>query len=265
MIDDAEQRFLASHDAHDVGALLARWDALMEEGSFEKVTLSEDSGMPVVGYRSLPPNQDGGWYFCAGVHGDEPAGPWGLLAWAEERIEWLRTRPIFLLPCFNPWGLVNNVRTDAEGRDLNRLFHEREIPVIGAWHRLMEGRRFELAFHLHEDYDARGTYVYELTVPELHFAEIGLTATDAILPRETRGEVDGNAFERGILRRSEDIEQVVEEELDGGYPEAISVFLRHARAALTFETPSEYSLYQRVQAQKSFLDAVVSAAREQGE
>ena len=261
MTDEAEQRYLASHDAHDVGALLARWDSLMGEGLFQKVTLSEDSEYPVVGYRSPSSKEggNGGYYFCAGVHGDEPAGPWGLLAWAEEHIEWLREQSVFLLPCFNPWGLAHNIRTDAEGRDLNRLFHDRTVPVIEAWYRLMKGAQFELALHLHEDYDARGCYVYELTAPELQLAEIGLTASDSILPRETREDVDGNVFERGIFRRNEDLEQAVEEELDGGYPEAIYVFLYHARVALTFETPSEYSLYRRVQAQRIFLDAVVKA------
>lgn len=262
---DAEKRFLACHDAHDVEVLLTRWEALMKSEDFRKVTLSTEAGYPVVGYRSTAFDSEGdhsggrGLYFCAGVHGDEPAGPWGLLRWAESRIGWLARRRVCLLPCFNPWGLVNNRRTDAEGRDLNRLFHRQDVPLVAAWHEFVGDDYYDVALHLHEDYDARGTYVYELTTPEWELAETGLAASDAIIPRERRSEIEGNEFRRAILRRTEGMQEAVEEELDGGYPEAIYVFLHHARAALTFETPSEYSLWQRIEAQAAFLDAVVQA------
>ena len=263
---DAEQRFLTSHDAHDFEALLERWDALMRPGEFRKVTLSNEAGYPVIGYRSTDFDATAaGWYYCAGVHGDEPAGSWGLLQWAESRIDWLARRPVCLLPCFNPWGLVNNRRHDAEDRDLNRLFHEKEVPLIQAWHEFVGADRYEVALHLHEDYDARGTYVYELTTPDWELAESGLAASDPIIPRERRTEIEGIEFERGILRRTEGMEEAVDEELDGGYPEAIYVFLHHARAALTFETPSEFSLWQRIQAQVAFLEAVVEAREPVGD
>lgn len=260
---DAEQRFLIRHDAHDFEGLLARWDKLSQQGGFQKETLSVDAGYPVVGYKTAAlemQSSELGLYFCAGVHGDEPAGPWGLLEWAESRIDWLSQQPLCLLPCFNPWGLVNNRRSDAEGRDLNRSFHRRDIPVIGAWHQFVGQHQFNVALHLHEDYDARGNYVYELTDPGIDLAEAGLAACESIIPREPRAEIEGNEFERGILRRTEGMEQAVEEELDGGYPEAIYVFLHHARSALTFETPSEYSLWDRIRTHRRFIDTVMERA-----
>src|SRR3712207_8217480 len=44
----------------------------------------------------------------------------------------LRTLPLLIFPCLNPWGLVNNTRADAEGRDLNRLFHTHTAPIVNA-------------------------------------------------------------------------------------------------------------------------------------
>ena len=261
---DEERRYLTTHDAHDFAALRQRWAALIQPCSLTEFTLSDKGGFPVLAYRSRALEEagdqsvPGALYLCAGVHGDEPAGVWGLLEWAEANVALLCERAVLILPCFNPWGLVNNRRSDAEGRDLNRIFHLTDLPLMAAWRELMGSTQFELALLLHEDYDARGTYLYELTAPELNLGEIGLTACEAILPRDQSLEIEGVPFENGILRRTEGMEQVVEEELDGGYPEAIYLFIHHARSALTFETPSEFSLWHRVRAQRCFVETVLS-------
>lgn len=261
-MSEEEQRYLAEHDAHDFEALRARWAALIEPCSLLEHTLSDEAGYPVLAYRTRgfaerPAGGDEAVYLCAGVHGDEPAGVWGLLEWAETHHGWLRERACLILPCFNPWGLVQNRRGDAGGNDLNRLFHRPDLPLIAAWRKLVGGARFGLALHLHEDYDARGLYLYELTQPGLHLGERALRDCESWIPRETRVEVDGATFEGGILRRTGDLGRVVEEELDGGYPEAIYVYQHHAETAITFETPSEYSLWRRVRAQRAFLEALV--------
>ncbi|MCB1233016.1 MAG: M14 family metallocarboxypeptidase [Verrucomicrobiae bacterium] len=259
-----EQRYLTTHQAHDFEALRNRWSALVQPCSLVEHTLSDESGYPVLAYQSRafaesPAGNDEAIYLCAGVHGDEPAGVWGLLEWAEANPGLLQNKACLILPCFNPWGLINNRRSDADGRDLNRLFHRADLPLISAWRKVVGDARFGLALHLHEDYDARGLYLYELTDPEWQLGEAGLRGAESAIPRDPRDEIEGLPFQRGILRRSGDLSRVVEDELDGGYPEAIYVFQHHARAALTFETPSEYSLWDRVRAQRQFLDAVVGA------
>lgn len=260
---DKERHYLANHDAHDFEALRARWAVVAQEGLLAEHTLSIETGYPVLAYRTQALVEAGdqpvsnALYLCAGVHGDEPAGVWGLLEWAEANVEMLRERPALILPCFNPWGLVHNRRSDAGGNDLNRNFQQTDLPLIAAWHALMGDRQFELALHLHEDYDARGLYLYELTAPELNLGEQGLAACEAIVPRDPRREIEENEFENGILRRTGDVEKIVEEQLEGGYPEAIFVFLHHARSAITFETPSEDSLWRRVQAHRRFVEALV--------
>ncbi|RPF93200.1 MAG: hypothetical protein CBB78_000345 [Roseibacillus sp. TMED18] len=61
------------------------------------------------------------------------------------------------------------------------------------------------------------------------------------------------------MRRTRGLKQIVEE--IGGMPEAGHLFLNHARTALTFETPSEYSLYRRVQCHVRFLNGLADIAR----
>lgn len=199
--------------------------------------------------------EPGGLYLSAGVHGDECAPVWALLDWMASHPPVLRDRPVILFPCLNPAGFRANTRSDGFGTDLNRSFADRRHPVIGAWQDSISGRRFDLAVNLHEDYDANGIYLYELTRDD----SVGdglLSACEGILPRETSPLIDGSEFERGLLVRTGDIEQVVAEQLGGGYPEAILLFLGYAESSFTFETPSERDLSLRIAAHRAFLDAV---------
>ena len=122
----------------------------------------------------------------------------------------------------------------------------------------MRGRRFDVAAMLHEDYDAQGAYLYELTRHGRKDGERLLARVDPVLPRH-RGRADGQALKNGIKRRTRGIARIAET-IDG-VAEAIHLYLEHARVSLTFETPSEFSLFRRVEAQKRFLSGVVELAR----
>lgn len=260
-MSDEEAAYLAGHSGHDYEALMRRWSALIEPCCLAESTLFDGGYYPVKSYRTRKkPTAENGLYLCAGVHGDEPAPVWALLEWAEGNVDFLRNSAAVILPCFNPAGLVANTRADEFGRDLNRSFQERELPLFRTWHALMDGLRFRLALHLHEDYEALGIYLYELSVPEIDGGEAAMRACEAIIPRDPRTEIDDVPFRNGVMRRTEGVRRIVDEELGGGYPEAIYVFLHHAACAYTFETPSEFSLWRRVRAHRRFLEASIAAA-----
>lgn len=71
--------------------------------------------------------------FVAGVHGDEPAGPLGVLEFLEKaypaagdlaaRGPWC---PVY--PLVNPWGFDHGRRVNAYGRDINRTFGVGDAP-----------------------------------------------------------------------------------------------------------------------------------------
>ena len=44
-----------------------------------------------------------------------------------------------------PWGLVNNVRCNHRGRDLNRDFQNPRIELVREWRKIVTGRHFDLA------------------------------------------------------------------------------------------------------------------------
>jgi hypothetical protein len=236
--------YLATHRAHDYPYLIERWRAVAAKTGLvmRRFSKGPDYSLYALRSRSLP--RDGVIYISAGIHGDEPAGTEGLIAWAQKNTRLLRSRPFLLVPCINPWGLVNNSRTDAMRRDLNRAFQNDDVPEIAALKRLIAGRRFSLAMTLHEDYDAQGIYIYELKAQVPHWGEALLRAARPYLPADRRTMIEGREASGGLVRPVLDL--TIFEEI--GLPEAVSLHLAGCPRVFTLETPSEYSLDRRVRA-----------------
>lgn len=198
----------------------------------------------------------GGIYVSAGIHGDEPAGCEALITWAETNQQRLASLPLLLFPCLNPWGLVNNCRFDEAGVDLNRVFHLETSPVIVALKRVLAPYRFAAALNLHEDFDGQGFYLYEVQHEKPFWGEALLAAARPFIPTEGRTRIDGRKAAHGLIRRRFEKKRFARI----GYPEAVWLHLHHARRALTVETPSEFALDQRVQAQVAVIDECIRQA-----
>ncbi len=249
--------YALNHRGHDYDALIARWHEL----PLHLTQISMEGNYPVwaVENSAAKKDQQNGIYLSAGVHGDECAPVWALLEWVEENLSLLTdsSTPFLLFPCLNPHGLVENRRNDHRGNDLNRLFQNTGHSLIGPWQKFIEGRKFRFTANLHEDYDARGIYLYQLPKGDIRPGDEILTKCAKIIPRDTRSDVEGVPFKNGLLTRSGDLSRVVEAELGGGYPEAIWLYQHHlsdSACAHTFETPSEFSLTERVNTHRRFLE-----------
>ena len=195
---------------------------------------------------------NGGIYLSAGIHGDEPASTEGLIRWAETHIAELRKLPSVIFPCLNPWGLVHNSRTDEHCEDLNRHFHHERVPTIQALKKLIEPFRFYVSVTLHEDYDGRGLYVYELERLNPFWGEDLLEIARPLIPIEGRTTIDGRRTTKaGLVRRKIDLKKFPM------IPEAIFLHLHHSERSFTFETPSEFALDQRVEVQIALIQECV--------
>jgi len=184
------------------------------------------------------------FYLSAGIHGDEAGATEGAIAWAEENGSLLEQANWTIFPCLNPFGLTNNLRVNAEGRDLNRECHNPEVPMIRAWQSLLTGRRYDLAMCLHEDYDAQGFYIYELAERPLSLSMELLAAARRFLPADVRRKIDDRPFRaRGFMQR-----HFLDPSLPDG-PESIYLGKNHASVCLTLETPSEFDLDRRIRTQ----------------
>jgi hypothetical protein len=245
-----------SHRAHDYRHLIARWRAVARKAGVPLRRLVKEDGYDLFSLRSPALEAEGGIYISAGIHGDEPAATEGLIAWAEKHARRLAKLPLLLLPCLNPWGLVNNRRTNAEGVDLNRGFHLDDEPLVQAVKQLASPYRFAVALMLHEDYDGQGVYLYEVQRVRPYWGEALLAAAQAHLPVDPRLWIDGRKAIQGLHRRRVDPRRFAEI----GFPEAIWLHLEHAERSLTFETPSEFALERRVAAQVAAIEEAVRRA-----
>ncbi len=242
--------YLRSHRCHDVPFLVKRWHAVARAARLEIRTVHTVNGLPVI-FVCSPPSGGPRLYLSAGVHGDEAGPPSGLLEWAEENIPLLRRRPVAMFPIFNPAGLALNTRADHRNIDLNRRFHDSSHPHIKAWWKCIRDMTFSVGVCLHEDYDSQGLYCYELYRDRgLNLADAGLTASESIIPRDPRARIEGRPAKNGVIRRKKIPELP-------GLPEAVALFMHNTSSTLTFETPSEYSLSDRVRAHKAFIQSVV--------
>ena len=233
---------------HDYPFLVRRWRKVARAAGLRMTAFAQADGYDVFMLTSRQP-LEGGVYLSAGIHGDEPAGTEGLIRWAETHPEILRKQPCLLFPCLNPWGLVNNTRADAQGRDLNRTFQHDHVPHIQALKRLIKPHRFALVLNLHEDYDGQGLYIYELERRAPFWGEELVEIARPLIPIEGRTMIDGRRTSKaGLLRRKIDINKFP------SIPEAVYLHLHHAERSFTFETPSEFALDQRVQVQVALID-----------
>ena len=236
---------------HDYDFLVQRWRKIARASGLNMIAFAEAGGYPVwmLTSRSSP---EGGVYLSAGIHGDEPAGTEALVRWAESNTSLLRNLPCLIFPCLNPWGLENNSRADEEGRDLNRTFQHNDVPHIQALKAFIKSRRFALALHLHEDYDAHGFYLYELEREEPFWGEELVKIARKLIPIESRATIDGRKVSKaGLLRRKIDVKKFT------AIPEAVYLHLHHTERTFTFETPSEFALDQRVAVQMALIDACI--------
>jgi predicted deacylase len=232
--------------------LVRRWTRLVRKLPFLQLRyFGEASGYPLMliesrlyreGARSL--------YVSAGIHGDEPAPVEGLIQWAEETLPSMKGWNFQIFPCLNPWGLERNLRYDEEGRDLNRCYNSSKVPQIVEQIRAMKGWKFDLALMLHEDYDARGFYLYEIASERPYWGDELRDELSEKMAFDPRRVIEGRVANKGVIRRR--ITPKILTELKG-HPEAFRLQLHHAKRTFTFETPSEDFLVNRVGIHKVFI------------
>jgi hypothetical protein len=141
----------------------------------------------------------------AGIHGDEAAGSFALLRFAqllEEKPELARGYCLFLYPVCNPTGFEDNTRHSRNGKDLNRAFWRNSgEPEV----RLLESELMYHAFNgiisLHTDDTSDGVYGYAHgALLTRHLLAPALAAASEFLPLNQKDLIDGFRARDSIIR-----------------------------------------------------------------
>jgi hypothetical protein len=195
-------------------------------------------------------------YISTGIHGDEPAGPLAARRLLQEDA-WPPGWDIWLCPCLNPMGFVLNHRENGEGLDLNRQYRTPEADETLA-HVAWLGRqpRFDLCLCLHEDWEARGFYLYELNPDRLSsLAEAIIGRVARVCPIDLSQTIEGRPAQNGIIRPDLDPRNRPR------WPEAFFLITHKTRVSYTLEAPSDFPLTARVAA---LVAAVTTALESRG-
>lgn len=140
-----------------------------------------------------------------GIHGDEPSGPsacQALAAWARRQPGALAGLELHIYPECNPTGLAARSRYSANGLDLNREFWRGSDQAEVRWlESQLRAERYNVIVALHEDDTSDGLYgfVGGGWLSE-RLLDPALAAAGRLLPRNTRGLIDGFPTDRGIIR-----------------------------------------------------------------
>lgn len=236
----------------DIQKVLEDIKVAAEQTGWRPDSLSIPNGQELVAYHRRGAENQRRLYLSTGIHGDEPAGPLAILEMLREN-RWPIHIDLWLCPCINLTGFPLNTRENASGIDLNRDYRHLQSPEVRthiAW--LSQQPEFDVAVCLHEDWEANGFYLYELNPdnrPSL--AEPIIETVSQVCPIETADLVDGWVAKDGIIRPD-----VTPEEREQ-WPEAMFLLTHKTRQTYTFESPSDFPLVTRVQAQIAAVRAVL--------
>ncbi len=249
---------MASKDlyrSHNYKFLLQRWRTLCRESGMRIHKVAELDGFPCFEVFSPAILSQSTIYLSAGIHGDEAGSTEGLLAWAESRMDKLRSLPLLMYPCLNPWGLENNSRLNVNGIDLNRIWDCAQNPFLDKIKEKTDQLHLSLVLNLHEDFDGQGVYLYE---PSRNGRSNGraegiMKSAGQWIQPDPRRMIDGRRARKGIIRPRPNNPP------EDGIPEALYFYLRHKCPTFTFETPSEFDLNLRIKAQTAMIERAVES------
>lgn len=241
---------LISGSPHDYAFLIERWQNLAQLAELKMQVYATAENFDLFYFHSPALESNGGIYLSTGIHGDEVGATEGLYRWACLNASRLRDLPLIIFPCLNPYGLLYNQRTDSDNRDLNRCYHLDELPRIQAQKQVLKAHSFRLAVCLHEDYDARGVYLYEARDGCGGFRRELLGAAEDHISIDRRRASKAWCWDLiwMIVREIKDFPALAE----GMY---LSRY--HTGRSITSETPSEYGIGVRIRANVAILERAI--------
>lgn len=239
----------------DIAQILAQTHQAALRNDWSHWPILDHPATAISAFRRRQSNPQRRIYLSAGIHGDEPAGPLAVLELLEQD-SWPPEIEVWLIPCLNPSGFAANTRANAVGCDLNRDYRRPNSAEVRAHIEFLETLPdFDLTICLHEDWEAKGFYLYELDATgSVAAAAAIIEAVTAVCPIDPSTTIDGRRAKDGIIRPEIDPATRAE------WPEAFYLFQHKTKLSYTLEAPSDFELAVRVQALVAAVRALLDSA-----
>ena len=192
-----------------------------------------------------------------GIHGDEPAGVEAVLQFlARDNTARLKNFSFVIIPCINPYGYVHNTRETSDDVDINRSFETDDIAEVAIIKKALGQTQFSFAMDFHEDYDATGFYLYEGKRDEQYIGPKLAAAAKAI------GSIDPEDPGEDAPNLAEGVYKVANSWGTQGLAPYLLHF--HSEHVIISETPTVWSLEQRIALHLTILDTALNIISERG-
>ena len=227
----------------DIEVVLRDCVAAAEQFGWEIQWLQADDELRLLTLHRAPAEPKRRLCLSSGIHGDEPAAPLAMRQMLQENV-WPADAELWLCPCLNPTGFSVNTRESTAGDDLNRDYKKPQTPEIRAhveW--LGQQPNFDFTIQLHEDWEAKGFYFYELKMNDTPTQPRRvLDVVRPICPIDLSPVIDGRKNDRGLIHP--ELDPAVREL----WPEAFWLVMNKTRLSYTCEAPSDFPMATRVSA-----------------
>jgi hypothetical protein len=189
--------------------------------------------------------------FSAGIHGEEPAGPWAIFEFIKQyRPMKYKGLKIILFPVANPHGFDKGIRRNFLNKDLNRHFCHKKLS--GENKMLYDAVKNERVFFfnaLHEDEGFKKFYLYDFEKkPEKIYRNI-LALAKKYFTIDTEKYIYGDPAKNGlIINRS-----------DGSFEDRL--FRDGVPYSMCTETPEGKPFNKRVRLDVEIMNLVLDFAK----
>ncbi len=227
----------------DIESVLSDCHTAAEDHGWTVHWLETENGLRLLALHRAAETANRKIYLSSGIHGDEPAAPLAMCRLITEN-EWPDDVELWICPCLNSTGFADNTRENAAGDDLNRDYKHLNTPEIRAhtqWLQTLPDLDFTI--QLHEDWEAKGFYLYELKMDdEPTQPRRVLESVKTVCPIDESPEIDGRQNDRGLIAPEMD------PRLRDLWPEALWLVMNKTKLSYTCEAPSDFPIATRVEA-----------------
>lgn len=250
-----------SCDSNDINTFYACLKEQVSRLGLLERKLGETGRYPINFYQSpVQKSLQPSLLISAGFHGEEAAGPWGMLHFLNElKPEMFHHINLSLLPLVNPTGFKRGHRFNQLGENPNRGFvvdNDRgksnddtsvEGKVLLEHSKLLQAASKDGILTCHEDVLLKDTYIYsfESNPNPSQFSKSLRDTLQQFFPIAQDGEIDGCTVKDGIIFNHFDLSF-----------EAFLVRLG-ANVGVCSETPGNQNIDQRILANSAFMQSFI--------